>query len=516
MTSTPVTNAAAFIAPASNTSAQGNLQGKSETSGLKGLSFSDTMMQQTNLNSLSTAATRANDRQISNLQSKPSKAPERKPETDKPESKTETREPVKETDKGTEKLSEENTTEEVTTDEATEGTVEENDAEATQIPVDETEETKGEVLEIISTAVIADIAQVLDVTEADVAQAMEDLNLESADLFTQEGITKLAMVLTGNTEPSAMLTDEGLYAQVQTLIADATKITEQQAANTGLTQADILEYAASLREEGQNAFPAADTPEKIAAGSEPEITAGSEPEITVTVEKEIRPQTSVFDGRSQETRVKLEAGQAAQVQTVQTKGNTPEENAANSENGGMLFQQNQPGFIQQAETTAQTPAPTYVPSTEEIMNQVMDYMRISLTPDTNELSMQLNPESMGTIHVQIVEKNGTISAQFQTTNETVKEALETQMVILKQNFEEQGIKVDAIQVTVNDSDFERDLQQGFGQNNQQADQNGEAAPRRVRRIQIGEDGNFAEDMDEEDRIQAEMMAANGNSVDLQA
>ncbi len=509
MTSTPVTNAAAFIAPASSTSAQGNLQGKSEASGLKGLSFSDTMMQQSNLNSLSTAATRTTDRQISNLQSKPSKAPEQKPETDEPESKTETGEPVKETDQGMEKLSEENTTEEVITDEATEGTVEENDVEATQIPVDETEETKAEVLEIISTAVIADIAQVLNVTEEDVTQAMEDLNLESADLLTQEGITKLTMELTGNTEISAMLTDEDLYAQVQTVIADAVEITGQQAEEAGLTEKDILDYAFTLREEVENMQnTAVQTPE--------EITAESKPQITVTIEKEVRSQTTVFDGRSQETRVKLEAGQAAQVQTVQTKGNTPEENATGNENGGMLFQQNQPEFIQQAEVATEAPVPTYVPSTEEIMNQVMDYMRVSLTPDTNELSMQLNPESMGTIHVQIVEKNGTISAQFQTTNETVKEALETQMVILKQNFEEQGIKVDAIQVTVNDSDFERDLQQGFGQNNQQADQNNEAAPRRVRRIQIGEDGNFAEEMDEEDRIQAEIMAANGNSVDFQA
>ncbi|MCR5032840.1 MAG: flagellar hook-length control protein FliK [Lachnospiraceae bacterium] len=501
MTSTPVTGAAAFIAPASNTNAQGNLPGKGEAGAAKGLSFSDTMMQQTNLSALSTAATRSN----APISDPTAKTAEVKPQnTEKP---VKNGEEEKKAPQDVAKADKTQQTDETgkTKDPKTETAEETADTEETlQIPEEEiSEEAVAEVLEAITTSLITDIAQVLNVSEEEVTQAISDLEMTGADLLTQEGITKLALVLTGNTEPSAMLTNEELYGQVQQLIGDAVEITEEAVQETPFTEKDILAYAAQIREE---ALP---KEEMVPETDEDPVR----PEITVETRK---PQIILNDSRQTKVQVKLETGDAPQVTVVTGKDNTAKDNAASGENGGMFFGQSEQTVTVQTEAVAEAPVPTYVPTTEEIMNQVMDYMRINLTPDVNELSMQLNPESLGTIHVQIVEKNGTISAQFHTTNEAVKQALETQMVVLKQDFEEQGIKVDAIQVTVNDSDFERDLQQGFGQNNQQAGRDEQNAPRRVRRIQLGEDGLFAEDLDEEDRIQAEMMAANGNSVDFQA
>lgn len=68
--------------------------------------------------------------------------------------------------------------------------------------------------------------------------------------------------------------------------------------------------------------------------------------------------------------------------------------------------------------------------TENIMRQIMDYMKIQVKADTSNLEMQLHPASLGTVQVQIASKGGAVTANFIAQNETVKAALESQMVQL--------------------------------------------------------------------------------------
>ena len=73
------------------------------------------------------------------------------------------------------------------------------------------------------------------------------------------------------------------------------------------------------------------------------------------------------------------------------------------------------------------------------MRQIMDYMKVSVKADSSELEMQLHPQSLGTLHIQMASRNGVVTANFIAQNETVKAALESQMVQLKENFAEQGV-----------------------------------------------------------------------------
>ena len=140
----------------------------------------------------------------------------------------------------------------------------------------------------------------------------------------------------------------------------------------------------------------------------------------------------------------------------------------------------------------------------------MDYMRIQLGADTTSLEMQLHPASLGTLQVQIASKGGVVTANFITQNEAVKAALESQMVQLKESFEEQGVKIEAIEVTVQTHEFERNLEQGRGRNQQEPERRG-----RARRINLG-DPLSMETMAEEDELTAEMMAMEGSTVDYMA
>ena len=88
---------------------------------------------------------------------------------------------------------------------------------------------------------------------------------------------------------------------------------------------------------------------------------------------------------------------------------------------------------------------------------------------------------------------------------------------LKEQMNEQGIKIEAVEVTVSSHAFERNLNDNGQNRNGQPET--EAKRKRVRGINLGSGGIEELDMDEldeEDKVTADMMARQGNTVDYMA
>ena len=153
-------------------------------------------------------------------------------------------------------------------------------------------------------------------------------------------------------------------------------------------------------------------------------------------------------------------------------------------------------------------------STEDIMRQLMDYMKVSVKPDASDLEMQLHPQSLGNVQIHIANKEGTITAQFTTENEAVRATLEGQMIQLKERFEEQGIKVETIEVTVETHSFDQNL----GQNQSQGEEGYNGQQRKATRSIL--DTSLSEEemelLSDEDKLKLRMMESNGNQVDYKA
>lgn len=148
-----------------------------------------------------------------------------------------------------------------------------------------------------------------------------------------------------------------------------------------------------------------------------------------------------------------------------------------------------------------------------IMNQVLDALKVVSKENMTSMEMQLNPESLGKINVQVVVKEGIVTAQIVAQNEAVKEAIESQITVLKDNMVGQDIKIQEVEVTVSSHAFEENLQQG-GENRQNEQQDNR------RRKFVDEDG---QDMGITDinRLKEEvkeeiMKEQNGSSVSYQA
>lgn len=89
----------------------------------------------------------------------------------------------------------------------------------------------------------------------------------------------------------------------------------------------------------------------------------------------------------------------------------------------------------------------------EIAGQVIEGVRINVRPDTTGFEIQLNPEHLGKVNVSIRMKDGVAVASFAVRDEMARIALENQIQTLKDTFENQGLKVEAVEVTVSDFSF---------------------------------------------------------------
>ena len=356
--------------------------------------------------------------------------------------------------------------------------------------------------------VVKEVAKELGVTEEEVEQAMEELGLTAVSLFDPANMTKLVLALSGE-DAAALLTDENLLASLQDLIDMASGIMEQLSGEMDLSPEEM----SALLEEVQK---------RLAAQMQTE-TGEAEPQITVEVK----------DG---DDTVKLAADENGNtIKTVDVVSRKTEDNTAGNQAGAQEKKGGESGEhesalhagsslndaalqnnVQAPEVSFEQTVPHFSEQTQDIMNQILDYMKLQLRPGMDQLEMQLHPASLGTVHIQIVSRGGEITAQFHVQNEAVKAALESQISTLQENLREQGVKVEAVSVTVESHGFESNLWQGQERGDNASADSGKKAPRRINLNELDVNGMSEEEASEEDLLAARMMEANGNTVDYTA
>lgn len=162
----------------------------------------------------------------------------------------------------------------------------------------------------------------------------------------------------------------------------------------------------------------------------------------------------------------------------------------------------------------ETPAAYTDINAQDIYDQIGEYIRNLSSENIQEIEMKLQPETLGTIQVKVTQSEGVMKAEFVTTNESVKAMLEGQLIQLKEDFERSGLKVDDVEVRVNTNAFNESTDSDSRDDANEAAQR-MSAPRRINLAGL-ESLDELEEMEEEERVVAEMMTANGNSLDYKA
>lgn len=378
-------------------------------------------------------------------------------------------------------------------------------------PEDMSPEKLEEAMEVLAAAVMElmrEIADVFGISPEELQARLQELGIEPSDLLQTENLSGLVLGLGGAEDSLALLTDEKLCDGYKTVMDKLTEVLEAASEKLDVTPEQISRLTDEMK--------TLQTGKAADADREAEHVSAKEPEIEITSEKaDVGNRENAGLYRS-DAAVQTDPGTQTVQPTVkpETDRNSGKQSGHDEDGGqhGQLFAQQmrplQPETaLQEAQPMAQSAAGNE--ETQNIMRQIMDYMKVQLSAETTNLEMHLHPESLGTLHVQVEAKAGVLTASFITQNEAVKAALESQMAQLQERFEEQGVKVQAIEVTVQPHEFERNLDQGRGRN--QGDNEPSKRPR-VRRINLSEMSG----MEEEDALAAQMLEASGGTVDYTA
>lgn len=137
-------------------------------------------------------------------------------------------------------------------------------------------------------------------------------------------------------------------------------------------------------------------------------------------------------------------------------------------NQGLSFQQNLDNQIGANQKVNGNAAQTnQARETYNVPQQIVEQAKLLQRGTDSQMIIKLNPEHLGQLSLKVsVNGNGGVTATFHTDNAQVRAILETTMTQLKQQLDEQGIKVDNVEVHTGlpDGQLPQDQgQQGFYQ-----------------------------------------------------
>ncbi|CBH21855.1 protein of unknown function [Acetoanaerobium sticklandii] len=90
----------------------------------------------------------------------------------------------------------------------------------------------------------------------------------------------------------------------------------------------------------------------------------------------------------------------------------------------------------------------------QMISKIADEIRLTVDKNKNEMTIKLQPETLGKLTVKISSENGVMNASFFAENDKAKTMIENNMIELKNSLEKQGIQVQNLTVTVDQNQDE--------------------------------------------------------------
>lgn len=346
-------------------------------------------------------------------------------------------------------------------------------------------DTVKEVCEDIKDA----IKEEFDVSDEDIKVAMELLGLTALDLLSTAKVEELIEQLTG-TDALTLITNEDMMQSFNNII---NVVDEANADIAGMLGVKTEEVGIVL---GQNDIaPVVNSEDTAKQDNVKESDAkNADDNINQTVD-------------NQESLSEVLAKKITTESDGKAKNNMSESNEANNK---VTYADVADNMISNITDTFADIITEDISTVKEadIVNQVIDSVKLMASRELTSMEVMLNPEHLGSVHITVTARNGIVSAQIAAQNEQVKTALENQMVTLREQFESQGLKVDAVEITVMAHSFEAG--QNFGQSESERKQ-GESKVHRKLDL-----SSFDDELEEDLESTAPAPKAEGSSVEYLA
>ncbi len=349
--------------------------------------------------------------------------------------------------------------------------------------------------------IVENVAETFGISVEEVENVLETLGLTVLDLLNSENLTQVVLALNPECDALTLMTNEELYADLKGLMDTAQELKNQIVQDFQLTTEEMNLVMNSMKENINEQLPM----EELAQVAETQTDVVEVSNVRSDAVSVELVDSTTYDG------------------TVIPKTENPQDihsdsSEAKDDSGAAAGQNFKQDFVNQladaVENTNNTSTSEYSVRGQDIINQITEHIRVHLKQDATEMELQLHPASLGNVKVQITSAGGVLTAVFTTENETVKSALESQLIQLKENFAQQGLKVESVEVNVSAHGFERSLDQQEQEQQRFEESRSKKGNRRIRLNGMEDiESILSEDMENDDRIVADMMIRNGNTVD---
>lgn len=391
---------------------------------------------------------------------------------------------------------------------------------------------------------IADeVKDVLGIDDDTFANAMTALGLSPIDLLESNNLAKLVLFVNGSSDFTDLLTDENMMNQLNELSDILGNLNWEDL--TGMSKSDFLEEVEDFNAKSQTgsdvfkedapalaqetAVDAADsgnTSENVSAEEESATNTNN----VSTEKKSVQGETTVnTSDNSSDTKVEVSVTKSEESSSQQssyssqseddmsevTHDQTISEDDVTTDNQHTVrndFIQNLNQAVNDAVQVAK-PESVRMQQMVDIVNQVVERIKVSIGTESTSMEMQLNPEHLGKLLLNVSSKNGVMTAVFSVQSEEAKAALESQMYTLRENLELRELKVDAVEVNVSDFDFSHSDQTMSGDQSKADNGNGKQM-----KFDFDDEASSEEMISNEEKeaVRKQVMRDNGSQIDFTA
>lgn len=407
-----------------------------------------------------------------------------------------------------------------------------------------------EITKRVSSQIVEKVTEDLDITEDKLCEIMQMLGITAMELLQPENLTALFANATGieNNPQELVLNSDftGLYADVMDIASQNQALLEAVSnmevlenpqvleiftetdnpgeVNTASAEEDIAKVQISdvtdeteepVFQQPQVKSEAIGTPETISA-SEDNTVSGAQGMLETEEAEASNISETAVSSESIDSSESVSLKSEKQVMRTDLNSDSSSDERSfddKSENRvlhTMINEQMQPEGVFEAFDVQ--PKYTSV-NTTDIIRQIVDQISIAKTTGESVIEMQLNPENLGKLYINVTERNSEITARIAVSNETVKNALESQMAVLRENLQDANIRVNDVEITIATHEFERNLEQNAG--NENGRQDGQQFTHQSS-SNGGSRAGHNEAASDEAGLAAQIMRDNGNSVDFMA
>lgn len=391
---------------------------------------------------------------------------------------------------------------------------------------------------------IADeVKDVLGIDDDTFANAMTALGLSPIDLLESNNLAKLVLFVNGSNDFTDLLTDENMLNQLNELSDILGNLNWEDL--TGMSKSDFLEGVEDFNAKSQTgsdvfkedapalaqetAVDAADsgnTSENVSAEEESATNTNN----VSTEKKSVQGETTVnTSDNSSDTKVEVSVTKSEESSSQQssfssqseddmsevTHDQTISEDDVTTDNQHTVRNDFIQNLNQAVNDTVQVAKPESVRMQQmvDIVNQVVEKIKVSIGTESTSMEMQLNPEHLGKLLLNVSSKNGVMTAVFSVQSEEAKAALESQMYTLRENLELRELKVDAVEVNVSDFDFSHSDQTMSGDQSKADNGNGKQM-----KFDFDDEASSEEMISNEEKeaVRKQVMRDNGSQIDFTA